>query len=439
MIPSLLVSVLDAYKHVAVRQDDVNLQWFRWCGRNFAELCCVFGCVSSAGIFDRLAKLVLFIVRTRAGMPANLICQHLDDVVACAPADSLLLQRFDAEFSHVADLLGVKLAPRDDPDKSFAPCTSGVVFGVHYDTVSWTWGIPEVKLLRLRHALQSAIASDSVPQQQVWSIAGKILNVRPLVPNGRFHIFFILEAQRFSTDPAALVPVTADLRRQLRFWLHLLPVCSGVASIPRPLDVLPPWAVQVFTDAAGGSPSGCRGAGAVAPGFWLFLPWSAAINQGRPAPGGRCLDRVMSALELVGPLAALCAAADRLRGLPVVFWVDNIGSVYIFQKGYSTSCVLSSTLVSAMADVAAGLGCRIQVKKILRCSSPLASMADALSKADMSRFWGLAAENGGFGLPLAPLPLPRELLRWVQAPAQDFDLGRRLLRELASSGAVLGV
>ena len=165
---------------------------------------------------------------------------------------------------------------------------------------------------------------------------------------------------------------------------------------------------------------------------------SDTINQGRPAPGGRRLDRVMSALELVGPLAALCSAADRVRGLPVVFWVDNMGSVFIFQKGYSTSCDLSSTLVSAMADVAAGLGCRLQVKKVLRCSSPMASMADALSKADMARFWGIAHDHGGFGLPLAPLPLPRELLRWVQAPCRDFDLGRRLLVELAASGSVLG-
>ena len=428
----------DAYKHCNIRKEDINLQWFKWCGMNFAELCAVFGCVSSAGIFDRLAKLVLFIVRTRAGMPANLICQHLDDVVACAPADSVLLQKFDAEFSLVADLLGVRLAPRADPDKSFAPCTRGVVFGVLYDTTAWTWGIPAEKLCRLQHALQDAITADFVTQQEIWSIAGKILHVRPLVPNGKFNIFFILKAQRFSDDPATRVPITAGLRRQLTFWLHMLPVCSGVASIPNPSVDLPPWAVQVYTDAAGGSPSGGRGAGAVAAGFWLYLPWSPAINQGRPAPNGRQLDRVMSALELVGPLAALCGAADRLRGLPVIFWVDNIGSVYIYQKGYSTSCDLSSTLVSAIADVAAGLGCRVQVKKILRCSSPLASMADALSKADMPRFWATAAEHGGYGLPFEPLPVPLELLRWVRAPALDFDLGRRLLAELATKGSVLG-
>ena len=42
----------------------------------------------------------------------------------------------------MSEQLGVRLSPEDDPDKAFAPQTSGVVLGVHYDTVSWTWSIP---------------------------------------------------------------------------------------------------------------------------------------------------------------------------------------------------------------------------------------------------------------------------------------------------------
>ena len=49
-------------------------------------------------------------------MPANLICQHLDNIVACSPAYSMLLKRFNAKFSLMVKLLGVKLAPRADPD-----------------------------------------------------------------------------------------------------------------------------------------------------------------------------------------------------------------------------------------------------------------------------------------------------------------------------------
>ena len=66
-------------------------------------------------------------------------------------------------------------------------------------------------------------------------------------------------------------------------------------------------------------------------------------------------------------------------------------------------------------------------------------MADSLSKADFARFWSLAHSDGGFALPRQPLPVPLALLDWLRAPTEDFDLGRRLLRELAVGGAVLGL
>ena len=128
----------DAYKHISVARADTDLQYFEWLGACFKELYLVFGGASSAGIFDRLAKIILHIVLRRANFPADWVIQHLDDVCASCPANSQALQTFDEEFSRVASLLGVRLAPRDDPDKSFGPTTSGTVLGVHYDTVSWT-------------------------------------------------------------------------------------------------------------------------------------------------------------------------------------------------------------------------------------------------------------------------------------------------------------
>ena len=41
----------DAYKQIAVRRQDTDLQWFVWLGKYFTENCLVFGAASSAGIF----------------------------------------------------------------------------------------------------------------------------------------------------------------------------------------------------------------------------------------------------------------------------------------------------------------------------------------------------------------------------------------------------
>ena len=89
----------DAYKHIAVALADTNLQWFQWGGKAFKELCLIFGGVSSAGIFDRVAKVVLFIVVRKSGFRADMVCQHLDDCCAAAPAGSDIIEVFDKTFT----------------------------------------------------------------------------------------------------------------------------------------------------------------------------------------------------------------------------------------------------------------------------------------------------------------------------------------------------
>ena len=75
--------------------------------------------------------------------------------------------------------------------------------------------------------------------------------------------------------------------------------------------------------------------------------------------------------------------------------------------------------------------------KITRCSNPQAVMADALSKADFARFWRTAGE-ASLSMQLEQLRVPKSLLKWVVNPTADFDLGRKLLMDLAEEGPVLG-
>ena len=119
--------------------------------------------------------------------------QHLDDVAAACPPHKLaMLQKFDETFTWVAKEVGVQLAPRDDKDKAFGPCQKGVVLGVMYDTKQWTWGIPSEKLHRLRLLLKDTLLKDSVKQHVMWTIVGKIIHIKPLIPGGKFNIDYLL-------------------------------------------------------------------------------------------------------------------------------------------------------------------------------------------------------------------------------------------------------
>ena len=126
------------------------------------------------------------------------------------------------------------------------------------------------------------------------------------------------------------------------------------------------------------------------------------------------VGRKLLALELVG-LLVVVAAADQLRNRRLVIWVDNTGSVAIWRKGYSNKWKLSSMLVSV---VVAGLGCRVEVRKITRCSDVGSQLVDHLSKGNFGECRRLAQRTGWpLGVELARLPVA--LVRWIDKPCPD--------------------
>ena len=377
---------------------------------------------------------MLFIVLRESNFPKDQACQYLDD--CCAASASLeQVTRYDTTFFQVASHLGIELAPRDDPEKSFGPSTNGIVLGVRYDTTTWIWSFPEEKFIRLLHDLHFLLDNDAARLDFMQRVMGKLIHVCPLVPAGKFNLLHFIKASSASKDPKFLVPVSPDLKRQAWYWSTVLRTCNGRVSIPDPDARLPAWALDVYTDAAGGSLDGTsRGVGAVCAEWWTQLPWGSAINSGRDTGDGRKLDRIMSALELVGPLLAITAAAKDLQGGSMRVWVDNAASVFIYNKGYSTSCPYSAALAATTAQVAAFIGCRVEVLKITRCSNPWASMADALSKGAFTRFSSLKSTTPGAVFPALPLPVPRPLLDWVRTPSADWALGDVLVAHLRQAG-----
>ena len=97
--------------------EDQDLQWFEWMGRFFVELFLVFGAVSSPGIYERLAKVVLDLAVKLSGFPRNMVCQYLDDICTAMRAGSPSLRKSRESYFSVAEQFGVRLSLEDDPDK----------------------------------------------------------------------------------------------------------------------------------------------------------------------------------------------------------------------------------------------------------------------------------------------------------------------------------
>ena len=428
----------DAYKHIAVCVGDLNLQWFQWLGMYFCELDLIFGGVSSVGIYDRAAKVVNSVVLKLAGMPADMVCQHLDDTCAAAPADSGLAERFDETYQMVAKKIGVKLAPRDDPEKSFGPSTEGIVLGVRYNTKDWTWAIPEDRLGNIVNLLLDVMIMEEIPSATMETLVGKIVHVKPLIPGGKFHISELQRAigdirreeirqKEAGVSSPIYVRMTSLLEAQLMYWRVLLPACSGRVPIPDLNVGVAPWTIEFYTDAAGGSLSKKgQGVGAVGPSWWAYMAWPRSVNIRKRRLDGVWLGGKMALLELLGPLVVIAAGYRICGGKDIRIWVDNNSSVVIFQKGYSPVCGYSTCVVRAINVVASRIACRVTVAEITRCSTREAVAADALSKAHFGRF--LSCWEG-------PLPdgarAPVAILRWLHAGADPLaPLGEMILKEL---------
>ena len=87
--------------------------------------------------------------------------------------------------------------------------------------------------------------------------------------------------------------------------------------------------------------------------------------------------------------------------------------------------------------VARGLRCDIEIVKILRCSQPLAVLADHLSKAKLGDFVKYAFREG-IDVPEKAAKVPKALSQWVLDPKEDDSLGFKILQDLALVTDVLG-
>ena len=79
-------------------------------------------------------------------MPERNSLQCLDDVVYIAERESGHSEAFYRAYREVCSRVGVSLASEEDPDKAFAPCTSGAVLDIEYNIKDWCWGIPDSKV-----------------------------------------------------------------------------------------------------------------------------------------------------------------------------------------------------------------------------------------------------------------------------------------------------
>lgn len=389
----------------------------------------VFGCVSSVGLFDRGARVIIWIALRESGFPFWLTVQHLDDLCAVGPGDSPLLGKFYQTYCDICADLGISLADTSDPDKAFGPTTKGQMLGIDFDTKKWIWWLSPKKLDRYVCDINNMISVNETDLRTVKSVVGKILYIAPLIPGSKYHLSALHAINDYTGEKNKndIVIITENAKKQLQWWLVMTRLSGEGMPIPSGYDVCPPWALMGDSDAAGGTRHETgHGVGAVMNRGWAYVPWPRIINSEEICEF--CHSRwrhKLGFLELNGHLLHLLAFANECKGKYMATRIDNASTVITVRKGYDLRCEITDCLVRTINHIAVSMNTRAYVLDIRRCSTDSAKAADFISK----KRWG-DLEIVMPDRELEPRKVPRSYLKWLDRPKVDSYLGRNIMVEL---------
>ena len=323
-----------------------------------------FGCASSAGIYDDLAKLVRDLAIVDSGVDRRLVNQVLDDVVTVGTEGDGSVDRFYKAYRQICQEIGVSLADESDRDKAFSASHYGKVLGIEYDLRRWVWRIPQDKLTPLLWMLEEVVENTHIENHLAMSLNGKLNHYMWLVHGGPWQRGFLLRTQRELKPPGYKVPVSNMAKEQAAWWIVNLQAGREISRIPDPRPMGNMCPILVYTDAAGGNASkiGNGIGGFCPPNNWFYMPWSDLIRSNRPNSEGTKFAHKMCSLEGLAALVGLATIANRARNQEVHILCDNSAFVAAYRKKHST-CAYAYTVAKAINDVGEGLSCVVKIVK----------------------------------------------------------------------------
>ena len=334
--------------------------------------------------------------------------------------------------------LGINYA-KVDPErkKAFDCATAGEVLGVWFDTTDMSSQLPYKKVVvLLSDMMEASYPGAKLSLHQVEVIHGKLNHFSQLVPPVKKLLGEVLKflknmlADHNSRDKTnrsrnkKFVEVPEPMK-------HDLKTCSAVIwhTTTHPLPILEieymltVQAIRVYSDYSGHllsnpslglySPSTNEDPSLVCP---LAFPryFLLAVDE----EGHKAYSK-STALEAIGFLVSLLIDPLRFVERMIEFTNDNVASVLVLKKGYSSGDPWAARVV------AAGLGCHLQAVWEPRRSSRPTRIADNLTHNLLEE---LDEEEIVSYLNRGQVTFPAPLLEWMSSPQPDQRLGLQCLR-----------
>ena len=182
---------------------------------------------------------------------------------------------------------------------------------------------------------------------------------------------------------------------------------------------------RIFHDNHGKGVASIGGSGMEDIWGWSRLSWPDNLLTGLKDEKGCFFGCKSTTLESVGVLILLITFPYIVRNKQLVFKIDNAAVMGGWQTGYVRNNETASEILKCIRYLSGYLGARIFVEHVDRMSDEMASLADKLSRRELS-----LSEKGKEALSLAEFrEVKGSLLKWLEDPCKNGDLCKIILNK----------
>lgn len=299
--------IKSAFRILPIHPSDYNLLGFTWCGKYYYDKRMPMGASSSCQSFELLSTAVQWILQQYG---VTHVTHILDDFMFLGLPGTDQCKASLSFFISLMQHLNIPI----NPDKTWPPSTTIIVYGIQVDSNTRIASLPQDKLQSARNQLLRLQQKRSTTLRDLQSTIGFLNFACRVVVPGRAFLRRLINLTIGIKQPHHYVPINAQARSDIKTWLQFLQQYNGTSLL---LD----WKwntsqrLELATDSAKS-----KGFGLVFGRKWAYGAWENNI------------DHNITLLELYPIVLALYLWGSQLANQCVLFYSDNEAVVVILNK-----------------------------------------------------------------------------------------------------------
>lgn len=363
-----------AFLYVTVRKEDRHLLGFSWESEYYNFSALPFGLKSAPKLFDEMATALEWIMKARGASEDTI--HYLDDFWTVTGEEVSTNRSLDIMIDSTN-----QSGFSNQVTKEMRGTRVGELLGLIIDTVKWELRISDSRMKDIKGELQGWKGKVWATKREILSLLGRLAFCSRVVRDGHTFIRRLIQLSTRARNLHHKVKITNQARADISWWISCLESHNGKTCFPRPW--IQHQAEIIYTDASD-----------IALGIFYKGSWSVLQFTGRYAYMAR---KSIAWRELLAVVACLATFAQELSGKDVTMFIDNLGIVQCLESGKSDKpdimCLIRAIYYYASIN-------HIRYKP-MHIRSGDNSTADALSRLDFNKFWGI---NPGANTCMSSIP-----------------------------------